>query len=75
LKYPTIFNSADVAVVTKNELASAVEFDWESARKSIQSVRPGMQIFRLSAKTGEGMEEYLNFLSQQLAEQRAVAHT
>jgi len=28
LKYPTIFNSADVAVVTKNELASAVEFDW-----------------------------------------------
>jgi hypothetical protein len=29
-----------------------------------------MQIFRLSAKTGEGMEEYLAFLAQQLAEQR-----
>jgi hydrogenase nickel incorporation protein HypB len=75
LKYPTIFNSADVAVISKNELATAVEFDWEAARKSIQSVRPGMQIFRLSAKTGEGMEEYLSFLSQQLAEQRAVAQT
>jgi hydrogenase nickel incorporation protein HypB len=74
LKYPTIFNSADVAVVTKNELAAAVEFDWETAQKSIQSVSPGMKIFRLSAKTGEGMEEYLNFLSHQLAEQRAVAH-
>src|SRR6202158_2372473 len=74
LKYPTIFNSADVAVVTKNELADAVEFDWNVARTSIQSVRPGMQIFRLSAKTGQGMEEYLNFLAQQLAEQRAVAH-
>ena len=74
LKYPTIFNSADVAVISKNELAEAVEFDWEAARTSIQSVRPGMQIFRLSAKTGEGMEEYLQFLSQQLAEQRAVAH-
>src|SRR6201993_3674188 len=73
LKYPTIFNSADVAVVTKNELADAVEFDWNAARASIQSVRPGMQIFRLSAKTGQGMEEYLNFLSQQLAEQKAVA--
>jgi hydrogenase nickel incorporation protein HypB len=70
LKYPTIFNSADVAVVTKNELSAAVEFDWEVARKSIQSVRPGMQVFRLSAKTGEGMEEYLKFLSQRLAEQR-----
>ena len=74
LKYPTIFNSADVAVVTKNELADAVEFDWNAARTSIQSVRPGMQIFRLSAKTGQGMEEYLNFLAQQLAEHRAVAH-
>src|ERR1700691_2029312 len=74
LKYPTIFNSADVAVISKNELAEAVEFDWEQARTSIQSVRPGMQIFRLSAKTGQGMDEYLNFLSQQLVEQRAIAH-
>lgn len=72
LKYPTIFNSADVAVITKNELASAVEFDWEAARKSIESVRPGMRIFRLSAKTGEGMDSYLQFLSEQLAERRTT---
>ncbi len=72
LKYPTIFNSADVAVVTKNELAVAVEFDWEAARKSIESVRPGMRIFRLSAKTGEGMPQYMEFLAQQLATHRAV---
>ena len=75
LKYPTIFNSADVAVITKNELAGAAEFDWEAARQSIRSVRPGMQIFRLSAKTGEGMDEYLEFLSRQLREHRAVAQT
>jgi hydrogenase nickel incorporation protein HypB len=74
-KYPTIFNSADVAVITKNELAGAVEFDWDAARKSIEAVRPGMQIFRLSAKTGEGMTEYLDFLSRQLAEQRTVVHS
>jgi hydrogenase nickel incorporation protein HypB len=70
LKYPTIFHSADVAVVTKNELSQAVEFDWETARKSIESVRPGMRIFRLSAKTGQGLDEYLTFLSQQLVEHR-----
>jgi hydrogenase nickel incorporation protein HypB len=74
LKYPTIFNSADVAVVTKNELAEVVEFDWEVARKSIESVRPGMQIFRLSAKTGEGLNDYLDFLTQQLSEHRATMH-
>ena len=68
LKYPTIFNSSDVAVITKNELTAAVEFDWETARRSIESVRPGMQIFRLSAKTGEGMQQFLDFLSQRLAE-------
>jgi hydrogenase nickel incorporation protein HypB len=73
LKYPTIFNSADVAVVTKDDLAGAVEFDWEAARASIHSVRPGMKIFRLSGKTGQGMEPYLEFLSQQLVEQRSVA--
>jgi hydrogenase nickel incorporation protein HypB len=75
LKYPTIFNSSDVAVITKNELAAAVEFDWETVRKSIESVRPGMQIFRLSAKTGDGMQDFQEFLAQRLAEQRAVAHT
>jgi hydrogenase nickel incorporation protein HypB len=74
LKYPTIFNSADVAVVTKNELSAAVEFDWEAARKSIEAVRPGMQIFRLSAKTGEGMQAYLDFLGQQLNEHRSILH-
>ena len=72
LKYPTIFNSADVAVITKNELAVAVEFDWETARKSIESVRPGMKIFRLSAKTGEGMNDYLEFLAGKLRESRSV---
>ena len=75
LKYPTIFNSSDVAVVSKIDLADAVEFDWAAAQKSIQSVRPGMQIFRLSAKTGEGMGEYLRFLARQLIEHRAVART
>jgi hydrogenase nickel incorporation protein HypB len=73
LKYPTIFNSADVAVVTKIDLAEAAEFDWNAAQANIQSVRPGMKIFRLSAKNGVGMEQYLEFLANHLAEQRTVA--
>src|SRR6202142_3878643 len=62
LKYPTIFNSADVAVVTKIDLAAAVDFNWQTAYCNIQAVRPGMTVFKLSAKTGEGIEEYLGFL-------------
>ncbi len=71
LKYPTIFNSADVAVITKMDLAAAVEFSWDTAERNIQAVRPGMQTFRVSAKTGEGMERYIAFLEARLAESRA----
>jgi len=73
LKYPTIFNSADVGVVTKMDLAQAVEFDWNAAYKNIQAVRPGMQVFKVSTKTGEGMEEYLEFLKARLEEIRMTA--
>jgi hydrogenase nickel incorporation protein HypB len=66
IKYPTIFNSADVAIVTKVDLAGAVEFDWPAAHGNIQAVRPGMPVYRLSAKTSEGMEDYLEFLASQL---------
>lgn len=62
LKYPTIFNTADVAVITKMDLSAAVEFDLEGAQKSIESVRPGMRVLKVSAKTGEGMDECLRFL-------------
>jgi hydrogenase nickel incorporation protein HypB len=73
LKYPTIFNSADVAIVTKSDLAAAVEFDWETTQRNIQAVRPGMRVFELSSKTGNGMQEFLGFLAQRLAESRTPA--
>jgi hydrogenase nickel incorporation protein HypB len=68
LKYPTIFNSADVALITKIDLAEAVEFDEKSAKENIQAVRPGMRHFAVSAKTGAGLSEYLEFLAVQLTE-------
>ncbi|HTC57563.1 MAG TPA: hydrogenase nickel incorporation protein HypB [Candidatus Sulfotelmatobacter sp.] len=73
LKYPTIFNSADIAVVTKADLAWAVEFDWATAYNNIQAVRPGMLVFRLSAKNGEGIQEFIEFLAARLIELRQAA--
>ncbi len=67
LKYPTIFNSADIAVITKIDLAQAVEFDSAAATNNIHAVRPGMPVIQLSAKTGEGMEDWLRFLAAQAA--------
>ncbi|MDQ6665289.1 MAG: hydrogenase nickel incorporation protein HypB [Acidobacteriota bacterium] len=62
LKYPTIFNSADTAVITKMDLAVAVEFEWDTAKRNIQAVRPGLEIFKVSAKTGDGMPAWLEFV-------------
>jgi len=73
LKYPTIFNSADVAVITKVDLADAVEFDWEATARNIQAVRPGMEVVRVSSKTGAGMPEYVASLEARLAELRGAA--
>ena len=62
LKYPTIFNTADLAVLTKMDLAEAVEFDLAAAECNIQRVRPGMPLLKVSSKTGAGMERWLRFL-------------
>lgn len=73
LKYPTIFNSADVAVITKIDLADAVEFDSAAANRSIQSVRPGMAILNVSGKSGAGMDAYLDFLRSKRSGARPAA--
>jgi hydrogenase nickel incorporation protein HypB len=72
LKYPTIFNTSDVALVTKIDLAEAVGFDWDAALASIQSVRPGMRTLGVSARSGMGMSEYLALLESGLAAARGM---
>jgi hydrogenase nickel incorporation protein HypB len=75
LKYPTIFNSADIAVLTKMDLAEAVEFDEPAALANIQAVRPGMEVFKVSTKTGRGTAEFLAYLRSRLHSVRENAMT
>jgi hydrogenase nickel incorporation protein HypB len=65
LKYPTLFNSADAAIITKIDLAEPCGFDRDAALKNIRAIRPGILIFETSAKTGAGMEEWLGYLQEQ----------
>jgi hydrogenase nickel incorporation protein HypB len=75
VKYPTIFNTADLAILTKMDLADAVEFDLAAADANIQRVRPGMPVLRLSSKTGLGMDEWLQFLASARSRQPRYAHS
>lgn len=62
LKYPTIFNSSDVAVLTKLDLLGACEFDPARARANIEAVRPGMEVLELSTWSGKGWEGWIDYL-------------
>jgi hydrogenase nickel incorporation protein HypB len=64
VKYPTLFNTADVAVITKIDLAEPCEFDRDAAMANLNAVRPGIRIFETSAKTGVGMSEWLQYLQE-----------
>jgi hydrogenase nickel incorporation protein HypB len=65
LKYPGLFNSADAAVITKIDIAEPCGFDRELALHNINEIRPGIRIFETSAKTGAGMDGWLDYLAEQ----------
>lgn len=67
LKYPPMFHSAHVAVVTKSDMAAAAGFNRELALQNLERVSHHARIFELSAKTGDGMKAWLDFLVQQRA--------
>ena len=73
LKYSTIFNGADVAVITKMDLAVAAEFDAKLASRNINAVRPGMQTFSVSSKMGYGISDFLGYLESRRIEARAAS--
>ena len=64
LKYPTMFKSADLAIINKMDLATAVEFDRVTALDNLQQLAPQAQVFEVSAKTGLGMAQWCDWLSE-----------
>jgi len=72
LKYPLAFTTSQVAVVSKSDLADAVAFDQETAIGNIMRVNPGLTVLELSARTGEGMEEWTRLLEREIAKKRVL---
>lgn len=74
LKYPTIFNTADVAIITKIDLSAAVEFDRQALLRNLGSVRPGLEVLEVSSKTGDGFDRWMALVAQRAAAARAHVH-
>jgi len=63
LKYPGLFNTCDLALITKADLAAVCDFDGAAARAALEAVRPGIGIRETSAKTGAGIDAWLDELA------------
>ena len=71
-KYPTIFNSADAAVITKTDLANAVNFNTDEAVASIRSIRPEVPVIEVSCRTASGLTTWLRWLDTTISQSRVA---
>ena len=72
LKYPTAFQSADVVILTKMDIAEAVGFDRAAAIDNIRRMAPQSRVFEVSARTGEGLDVWLGYIQGQQKSMKAL---
>ncbi len=66
LKYPKMFSQVDVLLISKIDTVSVFDFDFEAVEKRVKALNPNFKMFPISAKTGEGMDEWCNYLKQEI---------
>jgi len=64
IKYPDMFRAADLMLLNKTDLLPYVSFDVDKAIEYARRVNPNIEVMRLSATTGEGMEDWLAWLER-----------
>ncbi len=65
-KYPVIFADAKSIVLTKTDLIPFLDWDLKKCRQHIRTINPEVYIFELSAKTGDGMDEWIDYLMRSI---------
>jgi hydrogenase nickel incorporation protein HypB len=63
VKYPSLFSQAPVVVLTKMDLAPHLDWDVKKCRDYLRRIHPGVYVFELSARTGQGMDAWLDYLA------------
>ena len=71
IKYPVIFHRCDAVIFTKCDLLPYVKFDIERATKHLKNLNPLVHCFSISAMTGQGMDEWIAWLSREFSENKA----
>ena len=73
LKYPLAFNTSQVVLVTKIDIAQAVGFNRVVAMTSIRQVNPGARVVEVSSRSGQGLDEWIELLEERIRAKRLVA--
>ena len=69
-KYPLMFRQCDVALLNKIDLLPHLDYDKDAALGYIQQVHPGMPVFEISARTGDGFDPWIEWLQAQVKRKR-----
>jgi len=72
-KYPLMFQEASALLINKIDLLPYVDFDLAKARRDTRALNPGIEIFEVSCKTGEGLEGWIAWLTARMASRRRTA--
>lgn len=75
LKYPIMFQEADCLLITKLDLAPHLEVDIAQIMANVRQMNPTVTIIPVSAKTGEGLEQWFDWVRRQIAQPRHAALT
>jgi hydrogenase nickel incorporation protein HypB len=66
LKYPPVFKTADLVLLTKIEVAAAIGFDRQLAVENVRRIAPQARLIEVSSRSGEGLEAWYRFLRERL---------
>ncbi len=70
LKYPTMFAAADLCLINKMDLLPYVDFDVDKCEQAARTVNPRLEFHRVSATTGDGMDQWYEWLKNRLGDRR-----
>lgn len=71
LKYPLMFSKVDALIINKIDVMPYFDFDMDALKESVARLNPGVKIFPISAKTGEGVKEWTDWLYGEISEWNA----
>ena len=66
LKYPAMFRVSDVLIINKTDLLEYVDFNIETVKQNALSINPNLKIFELSCKTGDGLNDWIDWLKKEI---------